>query len=207
MLAALLLIAAAPTQPTALDAELAFMRRAQTTRQWHAFRDFADDDAVMMVPQAVKAADWLPRQKEPAQSVIWWATDSYASCDGGYAVNTGPWTLPAARVDGFFTTVWRRHADAGQATWKFIYDGGDALATPRPAGDKPHAHRAACQGTPTTVPAVRYRDGDTGEGQSDDRTLAWRWHVAADGTRTFDAWAWNGKTMVPVIQDRIAPRP
>ena len=51
---------------------------------------------------------------------------------------------------------------------------------------------------------LRVREGETGEGRSEDRTLAWRWHVAADGTRTFDAWLWNGKAMVPVVQDRVA---
>ncbi len=197
--AALLLGGAAPTPSTALDAELAFMRRAQTTKQWQAFREFADDDAVMFVPEPVKAQDWLPRQKEPATSVIWWAADGYSSCDGGYAVNTGPWTIAPIKLDGFFTTVWRKN-DAG---WKWIYDGGAPTEAPRRAGDKPRAHRASCKGTPTTVPAVRWAGGESGEGQSEDRTLSWRWHVAPDGSRMFDAWLWNGKAMVAVVQDRI----
>lgn len=196
------LLAAAPqaAAPTALDAELAFMRRAQAARQWQAFREFADKDAVMFVPQPVQAREWLSHQEEPATSVVWWAADSYASCDGGHAVNTGPWIIAPIKLNGVFTTVWRR----GDAGWKWIYDGGQPVAEPRPAGDRPRTHRASCKGAPTTVPAVRYREGETGEGQSEDRTLAWRWHVAADGTRTFDAWLWNGKAMVPVVQDRVA---
>jgi hypothetical protein len=51
---------------------------------------------------------------------------------------------------------------------------------------------------------VRYRDGETGEGQSEDRTLAWRWHVAPDGSRSFDAWLWDGRRMRAVMADRIA---
>lgn len=198
----LLAIMASAPQQSALDAEHAFMQRAQTTHQWQAFREFADDDAVMFVPQPVKAQEWLPKQKEPPVAVMWWPSDGYTACDGSFAVNTGPWTIGAAHLNGFFTTVWKR----GDSGWKWIYDGGSALKEPRLAGDRPRAHRASCRGTPTTVAAVRYADGETGEGQSDDRTLAWRWHVAPDGARSFDAWLWNGKAMVPVVQDRIAGR-
>jgi len=196
ILAALL----AAATPGAADAERAFASAAQSG-QWTAFRRFAADDAVMFVPRATNAQAWLKDRKDPPYSVLWWAADSYVACNGNAAVNTGPWMRPWAKAVGYFTTVWLRQPDGG---WKWTMDSGDALATPRPAGDGPKIRRASCKGSPSTVAAVRYRDGETGEGQSEDRTLAWRWHVAPDGTRSFDAWLWDGRRMQSVVADRIA---
>ncbi|MDB5703507.1 MAG: hypothetical protein JWN66_623 [Sphingomonas bacterium] len=196
----LLLLAAASPQ-TAVDAERAFVSAAQSGGQWTAFRRFATEDATMFAPHAVKAQEFLKDRKDPPTALMWWPADSFVSCDGAMAVNSGPWMRAKGDAFGYFTTVWARQADGG---WKWTMDGGDGLATPRPAGDAPKVRHASCKGSPSTVPAVRYRDGETGEGQSEDRTLAWRWHVAPDGSRTFDAWLWDGRTMRAVKSDRIA---
>ncbi len=195
-----LLLAAAPPQ-TAVEAERAFVRAAQAEGQWTAFRRFAAEDAVMFAPQPVNPRQFLKDRKDPPAALMWWPADSFVSCDGGFAINTGPWMRPAGEAFGYFTTVWRREPDGG---WQWTVDGGDGLAAPRPAGDAPKVRRASCAGSPATVAAVRYRDGETGEGQSADRTLAWRWHVAPDGARSFDAWLWDGRAMRPVRADRIA---
>lgn len=195
-----LLLAAAVPQ-TAVDAERAFASAAQAEGQWTAFRRFATEDSVMFTPMTVRTHDFLRDRKDPPASVMWWVADSFVSCDGDAAVNTGPSMWPRGDTVGYFTTVWQRQADGG---WKWSMDGGDGLEQPRPAGDAPKLHRASCKGSPSTVAAVRYRDGETGEGQSEDRTLAWRWHVAPDGARTFDAWMWDGRSMRPVMADRIA---
>lgn len=197
MILAFLLAAATPG---AADAERAFASAAQAG-QWTAFRRFAADDAVMFVPKAINAQAWLKDRKDPPYAVLWWAADSYVACDGNAAVNTGPWMRPWAKAVGYFSTVWLRQPGGG---WKWTMDSGDALGTPRPAGDGPKIRRASCKGSPSTVAAVRYRDGETGEGQSEDRTLAWRWHVAPDGARSFDAWLWDGRQMKSVVADRIA---
>jgi len=194
----LLLLAAAPG--TAADAERAFASAAQAEGQWTAFRRYATEDAVMFAPQPVKAQAFLKDRKNPPAALMWWAANSYVSCDGALAVNTGPWIGASGDAFGYFSTVWQRQADGG---WKWTMDGGDGLTAPRPAGDKPKIRRASCKGAPTTVAAVRYRDGETGEGQSEDRTLAWRWHVAPDGARSFDVWLWDGRAMKPVLADRI----
>jgi ketosteroid isomerase-like protein len=196
----ILAVLLAAATPSAADAERAFASAAQAG-QWTAFRRFAADDAVMFVPKAINAQAWLKDRKDPPYAVLWWAADSYVACDGNAAVNTGPWMRPWAKAVGYFSTVWLRQPDGG---WKWTMDSGDALATPRPAGDGPKVRRASCKGSPSTVAAVRYRDGDTGEGQSEDRTLAWRWHVAPDGVRSFDAWLWDGRQMRSVVADRIA---
>ena len=49
----------------------AFARAAQEKGQWTAFAEFADDDAVMFVPETVNAKDWLRRQTNPAEAVRW----------------------------------------------------------------------------------------------------------------------------------------
>ena len=195
-----LLLAAAEPQ-TAAQAERAFASAAQAEGQWSAFRRFAAEDSVMFAPQPVKTQEFLKDRKDPPAALMWWAADSYVSCDGALAVNSGPWIRPKGDAFGYFSTVWQRQADGG---WKWTMDGGDGLAKPRPAGDAPRIRRGSCKGSPATVAAVRYRDGETAEGQSEDRTLAWRWHVAPDGARSFDVWLWDGRRMKPVMADRIA---
>jgi len=100
MLAALLLLQAAAQ--TAVDAERAFYRAAQTEGQWKAFREFSTPDAVVFTPHPAKAHEVLPT-REPAIAVQWWPAESYVSCDGKLAVNTGPWVRPNG--SGYFTTV------------------------------------------------------------------------------------------------------
>ena len=194
----ILAMALAAATSGAADAERAFASAAQKG-QWAAFRAFAAEDAVMFVPKPVNAQTWLKDRPDPVYAVSWWAADSFVACNGAAAVNTGPWMRP--RSVGYFSTVWLRQADGG---WKWTIDSGDGLAAARPAGDAPKIHHASCKGSPGTVAAVRYRDGETGEGQSEDRTLAWRWHVAPDGARSFDAWMWDGHRMQNIIADRIA---
>jgi hypothetical protein len=196
----LLMLAASSEVPrSAADAERSFARDAQTEGQWTAFRNWADDEAVMFLPQPTKAQAWLKDRKDPPNSVMWWAADSFVSCDGGHAANTGPWVRGWAKANGYFSTIWARQPSGG---WKWLVDRGDALTSPRAAGERPRVTHASCRGRPTTVAAVRYRDGDTGEGQSNDRTLAWRWHVAPDGGQSLDVWLWDGRRMKQVIADR-----
>ena len=195
-----LLLAAAVPQ-TAAQAERAFASAAPADGQWTSFRRYATEDSVMFAPQPVKTQEFLKDRKDPPAALMWWAADSYVSCDGALAVNTGPWIRPKGDAFGYFSTVWQRQGDGA---WKWTMDGGDGLAKPRPAGDGPKVRRGSCKGSPSTVSAVRYRDGETAEGQSEDRTLAWRWHVAPDGARSFDVWLWDGRTMKPVMADRIA---
>jgi ketosteroid isomerase-like protein len=200
MLLALLLAADAPQ--TAAEAEHAFYRAAQTEGQWTAFRRFAAEDALMFTPQPVKTHELLADAKDPPIAVQWWAAESFVSCDGTMAVNTGPWVRPKA--SGYFTTVWRREPDG---EWKWRLDHGDALAAPRPAGDKPRTERASCRGKPDALPVEKAESGMIGAGTSPDGTLHYQWYVAPDGERAFNAWLWNGEEMVPVVDDRVAAPP
>src|SRR3546814_15677912 len=61
-----------------IAAEIRFAQRAQEEGQWTAFRETAHPDAVMFVPERVKAQDWLKSQKDPAAAEI-----GRASCRAG----------------------------------------------------------------------------------------------------------------------------
>jgi len=206
MIAALLLAASVPS---AIDAEYAFARDAQRIGQWTAFRKYVDRDAVMFTPQAVWARDFLQDRKDPPKAVSWRPTDSFVSCDGRTAVNTGPWFRPAGAPGGYFTTVWQRAA----RDWRWVYDGGGPLkGSPAPAG-KPRVHRAACGTTapgapvipppPLTPKQARTTPEDNGRGQSADKTLGWDWKVGKKGERHFRAYLWNGARYAQVLYNNV----
>jgi len=204
ILAALILQAAAPR--TAVDAERAFNAAAQAKGQWTAFREYAAADAVMFVPQPVNTHTWLRERDDPPKSVEWWPTESYVSCDGRLAVNTGGWKRPNGSV-GYFTTVWQRQADGG---WKWIVDGGEALQSALPAPSVPKQRKATCEKRPTMALQRIPSDGTdlpfdaSGSGASEDKTLAWAWTVYPDGKRLFVAQLWNGSGFDTVLDQRVA---
>jgi hypothetical protein len=209
MIAALLLAASAPS---AIDAEYAFARDAQRIGQWTAFRKYADRDAVMFTPQAVWARDFLQDRKDPPKAVSWRPSDSFVSCDGRTAVNTGPWFSAGGAPGGFFTTVWQRAA----REWRWVYDGGGPLkGSPAPAG-KPRVHRAACGTTapgapvipppPLTPKQARTTPEDNGRGQSADKTLGWDWKVDKKGGRKLRVYLWNGARYAQVLYNDIPPQ-
>jgi hypothetical protein len=209
MIAALLLAAAAPS---AIDAERAFAADAQKIGQWAAFRKYAEPSAVMFDPQAVWAQEFLQGRKDPPRAIQWWPARSFVSCDGGLAVNTGPWRN--GNRNGYFTTVWVRQKDGG---WKWTYDGGDGLKTPLARPARPAVTRASCLGlrrlrsvyasqTPTTARIAGKPPADAGQGRSADGTLSWSWTVARDGARHFEAKLWNGRRYRTVLDQDIAAR-
>ena len=196
MLAALLLQAAVPD--TALEAERAFNAMAQARGQWTAFRTFATPDAVMFNPQPEKVQELLKNAREPKIAVQWWPGESYVSCDGSVAVNTGPWVLPKA--SGYFTTVWQRQADGG---YRWVYDGGDGLTNSLPLAEKPLVRRAKCHAGPLPQPAA-VEGAKEGAGASADKSLQWHWTVWPDGRRVFTVMLWNGRGWQRVLHNKIA---
>ncbi|MES2055567.1 MAG: hypothetical protein V4564_06505 [Pseudomonadota bacterium] len=192
-----LLIAAAPAT-TAVDAERAFATAALKDGQWTAFRRYATEDAVMFVPQVVKAQQFLKDRKDPPKAITWWPTESYISCDGSLAVNTGGWQRPDGAV-GYFSTVWQRQADGG---WKWIVDSGDELKIARDQPVKPKVVRPKCTGR--VVPMIVGPNDNSDAGHSKDETLLWNWVVKPDLSRRFTAEIWDGREYRPVIDDAIA---
>jgi hypothetical protein len=207
MIIALLLAA---STPTAIDAEYAFARDAQRIGQWTAFRKYADRDAVMFTPQAAWARDFLRDRKDPPKSVSWQPSDSFVSCDGHTAVNTGPWFKPDSKPGGYFTTVWQRAA----REWRWVYDGGGPLNGTPATAPRPRIHHAACgkaPGAPIIPPPpltpkqARSTLEDNGRGQSADKTLGWDWKVDKKGGRKFRVYLWNGARYAQVLYNDIPP--
>jgi hypothetical protein len=204
-----LLIAAASM--TAVDAERAFAADAKRLGQWTAFRKYADGTAVMFTPQAVWAQEFLASQKDPPKAISWGPSDSWVSCDGRTAINRGWWTSASGKSHGYFTTVWMRHGKS----WKWSYDGGDALATPMATPKKPRVQRATCTGfdkipkeyreeVKPTAKIAGKPPADAGQGRSADGTLIYEWKVAASGERRFDAKLWNGRDYRTILNQHIA---
>lgn len=202
MIEALLLAAAQPAM-TAIDAERAFVADAQKEGQWTAFRKWSAPDAIMFAPGPVKAHEFLKDKADPPVPVFWWPGRSYVSCDGSYAVNTGPWVRQWGKSVGYFTTVWQRQADG---SWKWIIDHGDSLPAPRGEGGDFKPQIASCPTHP--VPPVPQREmpagAKTGSGSSKDGTLNWSWTVQPDGSRNLTVLLWDGKGHKVVVVDRIA---
>lgn len=183
-----------------IAAEIAFARLAQEKGQWTAFRETSDPEAVMFVPQRVKARDWLKTQKDPAQAVKWQPHKVFVSCDGNNGVTTGAWQNGAA--SGFFTTVWRRDPMDGKLRW--LIDSGDALATPRAAPEFIESKQATCGTKPAVAAAPAVAGEDTTLGVSGDQSLSWTSTIRADGSRRLTVRLWDGSEMKPVIDDQIA---
>ncbi len=197
ILAALILQAAAPQ--SAVDAERAFNAAAQAKGQWTAFREYAAEGATMLVPQPVKAQDWLKDRRDPPKAVEWWPTESHVSCDGNTAINTGGWKRPDGSV-GYFTTIWWRQADGG---WKWIFDAGDTLASPLPVPSEAKIVRPECVNKSPMYIMAAVRDG--APGASRDYSLMWQWSASADGTRRFTLTQWDGKSHRTVLDQIAAP--
>ena len=189
-----------PNPSAFIAAEIGFARLAQDKGQWTAFRETAAPDAVMFVPQRVRALDWLKSQKDPAEAVKWQPHAVYVSCDGNVGVTTSAWQKGPA--NGYFTTVWLRDPKTGKTLWTL--DHGDALTAPRVAPDFIDSKQAACG----TRPGVALDAGAEGEdravGLSPDQTLSWTSVVQPDGARRITIRLWDGSAMQPVIDDRVA---
>ena len=193
-----LLLLVADPEMTAIDAENAFRRAPQAEGQWTAFRKFATEDAIIFTPQPEKAQQVLPT-KNPPIAIQWWPAESYISCDGSTAVNTGPWIRPEG--SGYFTTVWHRQPDGD---WKWSMDHGDDLATPRALPERAVVRKARCPAS-ASIPAHEPCPYEKcGHGRSADGTLHWDWAVLSDGSRSFDAEIWDGTNWTMVVSNRVA---
>ncbi|HEX8214820.1 MAG TPA: hypothetical protein VF582_05040 [Allosphingosinicella sp.] len=199
MIFALLLAAAAPA--SAVEAERAFAAMAQRQGQWTAFRAFAAADGLLFVPQQVNAQQWLKDRPDPTQAVMWWPAEAWLSCDGTTAITTGPWLRNGGKLAGYFTTVWRKQPDGA---WKWLLDHGDALGSPRAAGDVTRTERASCRG----LPARQVIEGQRGfeMAASPDGSLVWKWNVYENGARILWAELWDGRGFRQILQDKVEPQ-
>jgi hypothetical protein len=213
-------------------AEIAFSRLARDKGQWTAFRETADKDAVMFMPQIVNAQAWLKKRPDPAQALSWSPIAVYMACDGSYAVSTGNWKQPDGTT-GRFITLWRRQVNR---SYKWVLDwggGGTAVDAKRvsdvddliaiegriaecgPRGRRPDAMPTTASGKPEKPKSpkkayeaslVRIPDPPpgNGEGQSPDGSLQWRWTSGAGNPRTLTVSMREGGALKPIVEDSLA---
>lgn len=180
-------------------AELAFNRLAQEKGLVPAFRETAHKDAVLFVPQRVKAHEWL-RSGNLGSGISWAPHAVFTSCDGSAGATTGGWIGPGGS-HGYFTTVWLRNRDG---SFKWILDHGVPLSgAKREAPEFINAKQARCG----TRPPVSIETGGEGDdlsiGLSADQTLSWRSLVRTDGSRRITVRMWDGTAMTTEIDDDV----
>lgn len=184
-----------------IAAELAFARLAQEKGQWTAFLETSTSDAVMFVPQPVRAHDWLRRQSNPAEAVKWQPHQVWSSCDGTLAVTKGAWQQSDGTV-GYFTTVWERQR---RGEYKWVMDQGDELAQPLEAPAMVGATAAACGSQPTPPATLLAGPADKiDSGASRDGTLRWHVVTSPDGGRSVVAEYWNGSAWQSAFREQVA---
>jgi len=197
-------------------AELAFARLAKEQGQWTAFAEYATRDAVMFVPEAVRAQSWLKGRKNPERTVEWQPYQVWSSCDGSVAVTKGPWTRPDGSV-GYFTTIWQRQQ---KGEYKWVLDQGDTLAQALEEPDLVQADIADCirQRSPAPPPPGgkppkppkrgEYRvapvAADGLSGSSNDGSLSWSARVAPDKSRELRVHLRKGEAMEEVLTSLVA---
>lgn len=191
--------------PSVLVAEeIAFARMAREKGQWKAFREFADETALMFVPQEVVAQDWLKKQAEPAAPLQWNPYQVWMSCDGTLGVTKGAWKRSDGTV-GWYTTIWKKQK---KGEYRWVLDHGDTLATALPEPDMLTAKVAQCGRKPNvSAPITPPADARTFTGgNSLDGTL--RWNVTVLGrndARSVSVQLWNGSEFETIAQDNVVP--
>lgn len=198
-----------------VKAQLALSRLAREKGQWTALRDTADKDALLFGPGAVNAPAWLKKQGNPPDSLNWQPRRVFTACDGSYAAATGPWTAPDGAT-GSFITIWRRQPDGGYK-WLLTLDG----ATPLPAQDDPVIEGHVAQCAPRDRASDPERDGKrkspvmriaipppaSGEGQSDDGSLRWRWTSDGNAPPALDVSMRQQGAQASILREVAAPAP
>jgi hypothetical protein len=190
----------APNPSAIIAAELAFNRLAQDKGLIPAFRETAHKDAMMFVPQRVKAQEWL-RTGNLGSGISWSPHAVFTSCDGSAGATTGAWTGPQ-NSHGYFTTVWLRERNGD---FKWILDHGVPLSgARREAQEFIDAQQARCGSRPPVTIETGAAGDDLAIGLSADQSLSWRSLVRADGSRTITIRMWDGAAMRNVIDDVVA---
>lgn len=188
-----------------IAAELAFARAAREKGTWTAFRQYATRDAQWPGPQWENVQAALKDAPDPAQAIVWQPDQVWSSCDGSFALSTGPATYPDGKRTRF-ATIWQRQ-DNGDYRW--VLDQGVDLEGGYAAPEMISAGVADCPAGRANrvarVPKAR-RAAAWAAGQSDDGTLTWNTELRADCSRTLVVSAMQGGAMREVFR-RVAAAP
>jgi hypothetical protein len=190
---------------TVIAAELAFARAAREKGTWTAFREYAAPDAVWPGPQWQAVQQALKGVADPAEAILWGPDMVWVSCDGSYALSTGPAAYPGGRKSRF-ATIWQRQNDGG---YRWVLDQGFDLEDGYAAREMISGRKADCpRGQANRVRKIaRARRGEAWQsGRSDDGTLSWTSELAADCRRTLVVTALQDGAMAEVFR-RTSPVP
>ena len=94
--------------------ELAFAREARDKGTWTAFRDYATRDAQWPGPRFESVQAALKGVPDPAQAIVWEPDQVWASCDGTFALSSGPATHPNGKRTRFATICAACHQPGGE---------------------------------------------------------------------------------------------
>ena len=203
-------------QPGKLVAtDIAFSRAARDDGQWTAYREYAADDAVMFVPDAVDAREWLAQQQNPAEPLQWQPHMVWSSCDGTLAVTQGAWQIGSSR-NGKYLTVWRRQEDGG---YKWVQTQADTTTQPLVAPEMVQTEVADCA-TGTEDPSlaiqatnVSARDqrmkgpGQFYDNSSRDNTLFLNMFAQTDLARHWSLYVMKGGVLTQVLSGDLPAPP
>lgn len=191
-------------EPSAvLAAELAFARMAREKGQWTAFRETATDDALWPSPGWVNVKNDLKGAPDPTRAIVWEPDSIWVSCDGSFALSTGPATYPNGRKTRF-ATIWQRQDDG---RYKWVLDQGFDLEAGYAKPEMISAAVAECGERRRRRPPRAQRVLAWQSGQSDDGTLAWNTELRVDCGRTLVVRARKGDAMAEVFRREAAPPP
>lgn len=182
-----------------IAAELAFARAAREKGTWTAFREYATDDAVWPSPAWKNVQADLKGTADPAQAIVWGPDLVWVSCDGTFALSTGPATYPSGRKTRF-ATIWQRQND-GEYRW--VLDQGFDLEDGYAEREMIRGRKAEChKGMANRVKRLpRARRGEAWQaGKSDDGTLTWSTELSADCRRTLVVTATQDGAMSEVFR-------
>ncbi len=184
---------------TVIATELAFARTARDEGTWTAFREYATADAVMPVPQWENVQAALKGEADPPEPIVWSPDLVWVSCDGSFALSTGPAAYPSGRKSRF-STIWQRQNN-GQYRW--VLDQGFDLEDGYSEPEMIAGRKAECpKGTPNRQRrAAKARRGEAWQSsRSDDGSLEWTTDLAADCRRTLVVSAWVDGAMSEVFR-------
>ena len=188
-----------------IAAELAFARMAREKGTWTAFREYSTEDALWPAPALSNVRRDLAGTPDPAEAIVWGPDAVWVSCDGSFALSTGPATYPTGRRSRF-ATIWQRQRDGD---YRWVLDQGFDLEAGHAQPEMIGARVADCppgrKRRDWRRPEVR-RGEAWGSGRSNDGTLEWSTAIAADCSRTLTVRTSQGGAMTEVFR-RESPRP
>lgn len=188
---------------TVIATELAFARAAREKGTWTAFRRFATDDALWPGPNWENVQAALKGRADPAQPILWEPDRVVLSCDGSFALSTGPATHPAGRKSRF-ATIWQRQTNGD---YRWVLDQGFDLEAGSAGSEFIAAEVAECPaGKRPASPGPARRGLAWQSGESDDGTLSWTTALRPDCSRELVVSAKRGGAMVEVFR-QVAPPP